>query len=41
MPPDFLIHLNELTLLIQRSGSEGMAMRPTIASTEKSFAARA
>jgi len=29
MSPDFLIHLNELTLLIQRSGPDGMAMKPT------------
>jgi len=29
MPPDFLTHLNELTLLIQRAGPEGVAMRPT------------
>jgi predicted dehydrogenase len=29
MPPDFLVHLNELTLLIQRSGETGIAMAPT------------
>lgn len=29
MPPDFLMHLNELTLLIQRAGAEGLAMQPT------------
>ena len=29
MPPDFLIHLNELTLLIQRSGPGGIATKPT------------
>ena len=29
MPPDFLIHLNELMLLIQRAGPEGIATRPT------------
>jgi predicted dehydrogenase len=29
MPPDFLIHLNELTLLIQRSGPEGVTTKPT------------
>jgi predicted dehydrogenase len=29
MPPDFLIHMNELTLMIQRAGPEGVAMRPT------------
>jgi hypothetical protein len=29
MPPDFLMHLNELTLLIQRSGETGIAMKPT------------
>ncbi len=28
MPPDFMIHLNELTLLIQRSGPAGVAVRP-------------
>jgi hypothetical protein len=28
MPPDFLIHLNELTLLIQRSGPEGVTTKP-------------
>jgi predicted dehydrogenase len=28
MPPDFLIHLNELTLLIQRAGPAGVATRP-------------
>jgi predicted dehydrogenase len=29
MPPDFLIHLNELTLLIQRSGPGGITTKPT------------
>jgi predicted dehydrogenase len=29
MPPDFLIHLNELTLLIQRSGPEGITAKTT------------
>ncbi len=29
MPADFLLHLNELTLLIQRAGPEGIATRPT------------
>ncbi len=29
MPPDFHIHMNELTLLIQRSGPAGIATRPT------------
>ncbi len=28
MPPDFLIHLNELTLLIQRAGPGGVATQP-------------
>jgi hypothetical protein len=28
LPPDFLTHLNELTLLIQRAGTEGVAVRP-------------
>jgi hypothetical protein len=28
-PPDFLLHVNELTLLIQRAGSAGMAVRPS------------
>ncbi|MDB5826412.1 MAG: oxidoreductase [Variovorax sp.] len=28
MPADFLIHLNELTLLIQRAGTTGIAMKP-------------
>ncbi|MFO1220334.1 MAG: Gfo/Idh/MocA family oxidoreductase [Burkholderiaceae bacterium] len=28
MPADFLMHLNELTLLIQRAGSAGVALRP-------------
>lgn len=28
LPPDFLIHLNELTLLIQRAGPQGVAMTP-------------
>ena len=29
MPPDFLVHLNELTLLIHRSGTEGITTKPT------------
>lgn len=29
MPADFMIHLNELTLMIQRAGPNGMAVRPT------------
>jgi hypothetical protein len=29
MPPDFLMHLNELTLLIQRSGPYGITTKPT------------
>jgi hypothetical protein len=29
MPPDFLMHLNELTLLIQRSGPHGISTTPT------------
>jgi len=29
MPPDFLMHINELTLLIQRAGPEGIATAPT------------
>lgn len=29
IPPDFHIHMNELTLLIQRAGPSGVAMRPT------------
>ena len=29
MPPDFLMHLNELTLLIQRAGTAGVATAPT------------
>jgi len=29
LTPDFLIHLNELTLLIQRAGTDGVAVRPT------------
>jgi predicted dehydrogenase len=29
MPPDFLIHMNELTLLVQRAGPAGIAVRPT------------
>lgn len=28
LTPDFLIHLNELTLLIQRAGTEGIAVKP-------------
>jgi len=29
MTPDFLMHVNELTLLIQRAGPDGIATRPT------------
>jgi hypothetical protein len=29
MPPDFLMHLNEVTLLIQRSGPGGITTKPT------------
>ena len=29
LPPDFLLHLNELTLMIQAAGSDGLAIRPT------------
>ena len=29
MPPDLLMHLTELTLLIQRAGPQGAAMKPT------------
>jgi predicted dehydrogenase len=29
LPPDFLLHLNELTLLIQRSGPGGLTTTPT------------
>ena len=29
MTPDFLMHINELTLLIQRAGRNGVATRPT------------
>ncbi|KQP21177.1 Gfo/Idh/MocA family protein [Pseudorhodoferax sp. Leaf265] len=29
LPPDFLIHLTELTLLIQRAGAQGVAKVPT------------
>jgi predicted dehydrogenase len=29
MPPDFLMHLNELTLLIQHAGQDGRATKPT------------
>lgn len=29
MPPDFLLHLNELTLMIQRAGDRGLATTPT------------
>jgi hypothetical protein len=29
MTPDFLMHINELTLLIQRAGPEGIATAPT------------
>ena len=28
MPPDFMIHMNEITLLIQRAGPNGVAMKP-------------
>ena len=28
LPPDFLLHINELTLLIQRAGPEGIAVKP-------------
>jgi len=35
LPPDFLIHLNELTLLIQRSGPNGLTTTPT--TTFKAF----
>ncbi len=33
MPPDFLLHLNELTLLIQRAGPNGLATKPTTSFT--------
>jgi predicted dehydrogenase len=33
MPPDFLLHLNELTLLIQRAGPNGVATKPTTSFT--------
>lgn len=33
MPPDFLMHLNELTLLIQRAGPEGIATKPVTSFT--------
>jgi predicted dehydrogenase len=29
LPPDFLLHLNEVTLMIQRAGSAGIAQKPT------------
>jgi len=29
MPPDFMTHINEVTLLIQRAGPEGIATAPT------------
>jgi len=29
MPPDFMIHINELTLMIQGAGPHGVATRPT------------
>ncbi|MDZ4309640.1 MAG: Gfo/Idh/MocA family oxidoreductase [Cypionkella sp.] len=29
LTPDFILHVNELTLLIQRAGTEGIALRPT------------
>ena len=29
MTPDFLMHINELTLLIQRAGDKGIATAPT------------
>jgi len=29
MPPDFMIHINELSLMIQRAGPDGVATRPT------------
>jgi predicted dehydrogenase len=29
MPPDFLLHLNELTLMIQGAGAAGVATKPT------------
>lgn len=29
MPPDFLMHLNELTLLIHRAGPQGVTAKPT------------
>ena len=29
LPADFLIHLNELTLMIQRAGRDGMTTRPS------------
>ncbi|MFA5967658.1 MAG: Gfo/Idh/MocA family oxidoreductase [Sphingomonas sp.] len=33
MPPDFLIHLNEITLLVQNAGSSGRAIKPTTSFT--------
>lgn len=35
LPPDFLVHLNELTLMIQRAGPSGVACRP--ATTFRTF----
>jgi predicted dehydrogenase len=29
MPPDFQMHINEITLLVQHSGPEGIAIKPT------------
>jgi predicted dehydrogenase len=29
MPPDFQLHLNELTMLVHRAGPEGIAVKPT------------
>ena len=29
LPPDFLMHINELTLLIQRAGPQGISTVPT------------
>ena len=29
LAPDFLLHLNELTLLVQRAGADGIAVKPT------------
>ena len=33
MPPDFLLHLNELTLLVHRAGPEGVAVAPATSFT--------